>query len=227
MFRKIKKALKIVFSGPFLINALKNGSAAGIEHLEALKIAQPVLLIDVGANKGQFSLAAVHLFPNIKVMAFEPLLKEAAVFKRVLNCRNLLSLETCALGINETRQKFFVSQRADSSFFFPLGLCRMIISTVRLFPEVEVPVRLWTNLEKLYDAIVPFLKLDVQGGELDVIRGAEQSLNFIDYIYAEISFKEFYDGQPLAGKIISTLNSLGFELVAYIMCRVGAAKISS
>ena len=52
----------------------------------------------------------------------------------------------------------------------------------------------------------------MQGGELDVIRGAEQSLN-LSITYAEISFKEFYDGQPLASKIISTLNSLGFELV--------------
>jgi hypothetical protein len=56
------------------------------------------------------------------------------------------------------------------------------------------------------------LKLDVQGGELDVLNGAEEILPFVDIIYCEASFVQLYDGQPLAHEIASHLMLGGFTL---------------
>jgi hypothetical protein len=56
------------------------------------------------------------------------------------------------------------------------------------------------------------LKLDVQGYELEVLRGCRDMLPLFDYVYAELSFVEFYRGQALADDIMNFLSRSGFTV---------------
>jgi hypothetical protein len=56
------------------------------------------------------------------------------------------------------------------------------------------------------------LKIDVQGHELEVLEGALRLLPHFEAIYVEASFRELYDGQALAGDVISWLARRGFAL---------------
>ena len=56
------------------------------------------------------------------------------------------------------------------------------------------------------------LKLDVQGFELEVLKGSLETLKRIDYVYLEASFIELYKGQPLATEVITWLADHGFNL---------------
>jgi hypothetical protein len=58
-----------------------------------------------------------------------------------------------------------------------------------------------------------FLKLDVQGGELLVLRGAAETLRLTEAVYLEVSFQELYEGQPLIEEVIGFLRSCGFAFV--------------
>ena len=57
------------------------------------------------------------------------------------------------------------------------------------------------------------LKLDVQGYEAAVLRGATRILAKIDEILCECSFVELYEGQPLAAEVVALLHAAGFTLV--------------
>jgi len=57
-----------------------------------------------------------------------------------------------------------------------------------------------------------FLKIDVQGGELDVLKGCGDALSAIDWVYVEASHVTLYSGQPLAGDIVRFLTERGFTL---------------
>jgi FkbM family methyltransferase len=57
---------------------------------------------------------------------------------------------------------------------------------------------------------IDFLKVDVQGAELDVIRGATRLLRDTVVIESEVEFLEMYKGQPLFGDIDAALRALGF-----------------
>lgn len=56
------------------------------------------------------------------------------------------------------------------------------------------------------------IKLDVQGAELDVLRGAEAKLAQATLIHCEVEFVELYEGQPLYGDIAAYLRAHGFLL---------------
>jgi hypothetical protein len=59
----------------------------------------------------------------------------------------------------------------------------------------------------------PYLKMDVQGAELMVIRGAQRFLQTAVAVEAEMSLAELYVGQPLIHDIVSELRALGFVLL--------------
>jgi FkbM family methyltransferase len=61
-----------------------------------------------------------------------------------------------------------------------------------------------------------FLKIDVQGGELDVLKGAERVLDKIITIHCEVEFAAVYRDQPLFSEIDTHLRTAGFELINLI-----------
>ena len=57
------------------------------------------------------------------------------------------------------------------------------------------------------------MKLDVQGYEFEVLKGAENLLDYIDYVITEVSFMEVYENQTSANKLIKFLKSKSFEII--------------
>jgi FkbM family methyltransferase len=81
------------------------------------------------------------------------------------------------------------------------------ICTVATTSEVET-----VRLDDVVKEPVHLLKLDVQGAELDVLRGAERLLRSILVIHAEVEFFPIYRDQPLFDSIFSFLTENRFEL---------------
>src|ERR1700730_7725 len=82
MYLKCRKLLKAL-ANPVYWRGLKYGVAPTIEHDAALAGLRVNTVIDVGANKGQFSLLTKRLFPTARICAFEPLPRPAQIFRRV------------------------------------------------------------------------------------------------------------------------------------------------
>ncbi|RIA35349.1 FkbM family methyltransferase [Hephaestia caeni] len=212
MLKKLTKILKIS-RYPLLLRALvRHRVAAATEHLETIKIVKPATLIDVGANKGQFSLAARAQRPGVGIYAFEPLPgardRFSAVFRDAVN----VQLSPVALAATEASAEFHIGSRDDSSSLLPIADAekkaygvhesgRMVVETRRLDSEVDF-------------AALPrpiMLKIDVQGGELDVLKGVSD-FSSIDFVYVELSFVELYTGQPLFEHVYEFLSARGYRL---------------
>jgi FkbM family methyltransferase len=67
-----------------------------------------------------------------------------------------------------------------------------------------------------------FLKLDVQGFELAVLRGAKSALGSADAVLIEVSFQELYAGQPFADDIIAHMRDVGLRI--HDICTYSQAK---
>jgi hypothetical protein len=56
------------------------------------------------------------------------------------------------------------------------------------------------------------LKIDVQGGELDVLSGSDDLLGCFDAVYVECSYLQMYEGQPLVEDINDWMGERGFRM---------------
>jgi FkbM family methyltransferase len=69
-----------------------------------------------------------------------------------------------------------------------------------------------TELDMTIDA----LKIDVQGAELDVLLGAEKTLESVLLIEAEVEFVSLYENQSLFGSVSHMLSQQGFEFLDFL-----------
>jgi FkbM family methyltransferase len=119
-----------------------------------------------------------------------------------------------ALGASEGTADMQVSASDDSSSLLPIGPRQ-----VAEFPGTEQAGVTAVEIRTLSDVANPswpgprLLKIDVQGLELDVLRGAESVLQLFDEVFVECSFVELYEGQALADEVVSYLLTHGLRLV--------------
>lgn len=194
--------------------ALYHGVAASVEHEAMLKQLQCKTVIDVGANRGQFALTARHCFPEAKILSFEPLRAPRRYFHKVFRNDPRVCLFEVAIGPLVGNETMHVSKRDDSSSILPITPMQ-----VALFPgtaEVSLETIAMSTLDKCITSKQiegpALLKVDVQGFELEALKGCESLLQNVKYAYIECSFLELYLGQSLASDVIGWLASHGFSL---------------
>lgn len=175
----------------------------------------PATVLDVGANKGQFSRAAATAFPGARIIAFEPLEAVAAEWRRHLADVPTAEIHVCVVGAEDGTVTFHPHEYSLSSSVLPLaaGAGAEGGGGAGELEAVEVPVRRLDDLVTLDDLRAPLLaKLDVQGYELEVLRGAEATLRHVDALVVELSFERHYEGQPLFTEVLAYLSEQGFAL---------------
>ncbi len=201
----------LAVSSPEYWPALRRKVMPALEHgrlFESMKVGS---LLDVGANRGQFSLLVRHHFPDARIHAFEPLESEGRILQSVVS--NPLEYHPVALGASAGQATFYVTSRSDSSSLLRPGADQETASGVTLKSSITVRVARLADALDLATLPKPILmKIDVQGGELDVLKGAGDTLAMVDAIYVEVSFVELYERQPLASEITAYLHTHGFGL---------------
>ena len=186
--------------------------AAAVEHIAAIELTAAGTLLDVGANKGQFSLAFRQSRPAGRIVAFEPLTGAADTFARLFAGDPDATLHRVALSDRDGSAEFHVTDRADSSSLLPPGQGQARAFGVSEETRITVPTRRLDNMVAVRDLPGPvLLKIDVQGAELSVISGCAD-FDAIDYIYSELSFVELYEGQPLFQEFAQALAARGYEM---------------
>jgi FkbM family methyltransferase len=207
---RLVKALRLA-RRPRLWRPAVRGTVASLEHADVPFRHDYATVLDVGSSRGQFALFALERFPRAHLRCFEPLEASREALVGVLAAERT-TVHPVAVGKNDGSAILHVSASDDSSSLLPIGR-RQIAE----FPGTEeqrteeVSVR---ALDTLLDDIPrpSLLKIDVQGGELDVLKGASRCLGSIDTVFVEASFVELYESQALATDVIVALAEHGFAL---------------
>lgn len=210
---RLDKLSQVIRSRRLLQALIQHRVLAGAEHRNVLT-RDLKMVVDIGANRGQFALAARRWSPQARVVSFEPLAGPADIFCREFEGDNQVVLHRTAIGPTSMKHQMHISARDDSSSLLPIssaqtamfpGTGEVAITEVRVGPLNEFVVA--------EDVSAPaILKLDVQGFELDALRGCESLLHRFAWVYVECSFAELYEGQALAHEVIDWLHERGFVL---------------
>lgn len=213
LMKKIVKACKILRRAEYY-KAFFSGVAAAVEHEALLSNIYCKTIIDIGANRGQFSLVARHCFKDAQIFAFEPLPQPFKVLQNIFVHDHMITLYQMAIGSVSIPQQMHISQKDDSSSLLPITeLQNKVFPGTKEKAIINVDVKPLDSILKKNGVRHPaLLKIDVQGYELEVLKGCKNILSLLAYVYVECSYQELYQGQPLANEIISFLNQQGFDL---------------
>ena len=209
--RQFVKLLRLL-PNPVYRKGLRHGVGATIEHRDVVSRLDLATVVDVGANVGQFSLLVRALFPSAEIVAFEPLPDAAATYRRVFADDSRAVLHEAAISPEAGTATMHVSASADSSSLLPITDRQS-----ELFPgtqevgttEVQAsPLETFVPVDTLRAPAM--LKIDVQGFELEVLRGSLSLLPHFTWVYVEASFEALYENQALAGDVTAFLEENGF-----------------
>jgi FkbM family methyltransferase len=181
----------------------------GLQTLQGLGF-RPKGILDVGAYEGSFAIMAKHFFPQAPVVMFEAQPGKEERLKAVAAALPGVDYRMALLGPETRAQAWFqlVNPAGDTS-----GSSLYEEQTRFARDVISLP------MGTLDDVVAEFsgrdfdmLKLDVQGAELDVLRGAAQTLAGIEVIVIELSLQEYNKGAPLIAEVMARLDALGFAL---------------
>lgn len=204
---------------------LKHTPAAGlglgcIDSMELLELinkenTQVKHVFDIGANIGTWTLLAKAIFPDASVHAFEPLKVHTDKFTQITQGLDKISLHTFCLGSENMDSILNVSSFSDSSSLLDATPLELEEFGIKKSGEEQVNVKRIDGL--IEDGSIPaadIVKLDVQGYELEVLKGFGKYINDVSYIIAEVSFREYYHNQPLFLEIANFLKQYNFDVYA-------------
>jgi FkbM family methyltransferase len=201
--------------GAFSTELRVSVGASRVEQLPPrLRRAIP-LLVDAGANAGQWLVALSRLVPIARAEVFEP---QPEVFRELAtNCagRPWARLHNVALGdrvgsitLHVLRNSLFSSAAQP----LPSLASRYSARETEIIQDVQVPV---VTLDSVIasDIVVDLLKIDVQGFERHVLAGAATTLSRTRVVLIEGAFFPHYDGDDTFSALHEHLTrDLGFEL---------------
>lgn len=195
----------------------KGSSLASTQIFHAIRcqVDQLNTIIDVGANQGQFALAASESYPQSFIYSFEPV---PHVFRRLQNNtkRNTrIRHFPFGLGDEDGDINFFENQYSHASSALPLSKVQSeLFSNTNSVTATTIAIRkLDTIIDEIEIRSPLLLKLDVQGYEVDVLRGGKGFLKHVDYLLVEVSFVPMYEGELLFDEMHSFIKENGFELM--------------
>lgn len=185
-----------------------------IDSLELLKIARQLeidIIYDIGANVGTWSLLAKSLIPDAKIFAFEPLPKHQVAFRDTFQANNDIQLHPIALGSSNSSKTLHITDFSDASSILPPNEESWLKFGVREVAQLPVEVFRLDDYRRTHSLPFPdLLKLDIQGFEVEALRGGAECLSGVKAILVEVSFIEFYEGQCLFHEVVNYL--AGFNL---------------
>mgnify|MGYP001809646828 FL=1 len=208
--RAVKRALRRV--GYDVIQYRPSSSdAAKITAL--MRHAGVDLVLDVGANEGQFAQELIDGGYRGRIVSFEPLRDAHARLSRAAAVHAAWTVhERCAIGDHDGEVQIHVAGNSVSSSIRP-----MLDQHAQSAPESRyvgteaVPLRRLDGIALAHaeGARALHLKIDTQGFEAAVLRGAPQLLKRAKVVQLELSLVPLYEGQELWGHFMALMQAEG------------------
>ena len=194
-------------------NTYENQSLHTIELINRHNID---LVIDVGANMGQFSIELRNAGYSGPIISFEPLIECYKHLKSIADDK--WHIENYALGNSNTTETINVSNKT----VFSSILNTNEFGRSNFSDSIKVVDTQSITIKKLDDVIPElingfdkkkiFLKLDTQGYDNQVILGAKNTLTYTHLLQTEVSCKSIYENTPPFYETLKQLSTSGFNI---------------
>lgn len=161
---------------------------------------EPTMIADIGANIGQWFMIANSVFPNATIFSVEANPTSFEYLKKVNP-----NSECILLGDRVGEEvDFFVNSNDDKCTGASIYL-----ENTHHYNNPNVKKLQMTTLDSL-GKVFDLIKIDVQGAELDVLRGGLNTLQKSTFVVMELAVMRYNQGAPLINEVIEYMNRNGF-----------------
>lgn len=167
---------------------------------------RPSQIIDIGASDGKWTRDCLKVFPDAKYFLVDPLEKNSVLLNKLHQTKPQVKVWQGALGPRHGQLDLYI--HGDQSSFFASEYSQSNEMSTR-----TVKVRTLDSFMEDSTIQQPdMIKADVQGFEIEVLKGAEKCLENTELLLLEVSYRRIYQNGPLAHEIISYVGSRGFRI---------------
>ncbi len=167
----------------------------------------PRTVVDVGAAYGSFTRECAAIFPDARYLLIEPLAEYQSLLSELE--RSMPSAQYICAAASSRSGEIAINVHPD---LVGSSLLREVETgtDVNGVPRNVRAVTVDSLIEETGAKGPFFLKVDVQGAEIDVLQGAEALLKETEYVLLEVSFFKFFEGGPEFSDIVTCMKSWGF-----------------
>ncbi len=174
------------------------------------------VVLDVGANVGEFGEELRNHGYRGRIISFEPLDEAFGHLEERASGDPDWILKKIALGNESGRKVIHIANNVTSSSILDmLPSHHQAAPQSKYIGEREIHIE---RLDNLFSTVVEgdntvWLKIDTQGYEKSVLEGASNSLNYCTFVQLEVSLVPLYKGSSTMDEILSYMTVRGFEVV--------------
>lgn len=170
----------------------------------------PIGVVHVGAHYGEEH----ELYKRIgarKIIYIEPCAEAFEVLQERFASDPTVVLAQTACGAKMEQREINIEKqnKGQSNSFLQMGTHLQLHPGIK-FTEKEIVTIV--PLDFLNTTDCDMLNIDVQGFELEVLKGAKNMLAAMNYVYVEVNKEQVYKGCPHYTEIVSFLEPYGFAL---------------
>ncbi|MDP4252080.1 MAG: FkbM family methyltransferase [Bacteroidota bacterium] len=173
-------------------------------------------IFDVGAHYGETAIKYKNVFPNANIYSFEPFVTSAQAFLENTKEYSQIKLFKHAFSDKVGESEFYINSSDATNSLLASTITNSWVDNATKNSNIEkVKIDTIDNFcEKENINRVDILKLDVQGGEMLVLKGADRMLSSakVKMIFTEVEFIEIYKNQPLFHDITAYLTRYNYKL---------------
>ena len=208
MFRTLRRKLNNFFLSP------------SVQAVKALPSNGEMCLLDIGAA-GEVEPRWRSFIQFLNYVGVEPDERSRSTLENNKNEFKSYQILPYALAAKEQTVNFNLCRKPQvSSLYEPNIEFLSRFLDVERFDVTEKMSINCVSLDSVYVPDVDFLKLDIQGAEDDVLKGASSCLSLALGLELEVEFVDLYKGQPLFGDVCKTLSQHDFEFIDFVnLCR--------
>lgn len=171
------------------------------------------LVIDIGANEGQWLDYVLRMVPISRALVFEPNVHALKILERKFGGRPGIQLHNTALGSKQGPGLLYLTKSSDLASLLPPSdlLPQEYGAAAAVVDSVDVPIVPLDDVVEGTDT-VDLMKIDVQGYEAEVLKGAAETLRRTRVLLIEANFHSHYTGDLNFSTLEGLLRSQhGFE----------------
>lgn len=191
---QFKKDFKDHLGVPSLSWSLNNLKKAGYN---------PAVVYDIGAYEGYWTNDFLEVFPSAAIYMFEAQEEKEIYFKNITASNPNTHYAIALLGTRDGDEVRFVEDGTGS---------QVMRNNISGNEKVRITNSLDTITQKNKWPLPDFLKLDVQGFELEVLKGGEKALQSAEFCLLEVTILDLGGGSPLLIEVVNFMHQQGFQV---------------